>query len=73
MNATIQFPPKPEATVTLTMSEREAELLCHYLGRTSGNLAFERIHNDEGLTTTAYELHCVFTDMYLTLRKMKLE
>lgn len=58
MKATIKFPPKPEATVTLTMTERQAKLLGHLVGRLSGQKAYNLLEQDisNGLVTDSYDL-----------------
>ena len=73
MNATIKFPPTPAATVTLTMNDREAQLLCQVLARMSGHKAYEMIQHDEGVKTNSLELSSVMYDMYRTLRNLEIE
>lgn len=74
MNATIKFPPRPEATVTLTMTERQAKLLAHVMGRLSGQRAYDLIGQDVGLVTDPNDLCNNLTHpLYNALREVKPE
>lgn len=73
MNATIKFPPKPAATVTLTMNDREAQLLCQVFARMSGQKAYDMIQHDESVETNPMELSHITSGVYKALRNLKIE
>ena len=71
MKATITYPVRPAATVNVSMTEREATLLCHLSGRLTGEAASNLINGKDGLTTTGYEMSQMLSGLFHSMRKME--
>lgn len=73
MNATIIRPPTPAATVTLVMTERQAQLLGCWTANVRGMDASVTVNQNSHVSTTPTEMAALLSETCHALRNAKMQ